>query len=239
MDARETGAVLGCVLVFATAGCIGVLTGTQPLAFSANETVVGEDALAETDYREAGDRTINRSFNVSVAGQQRRAEVTSHLHVYNRSVAASEPGGAPADRTANGSAPAGNATGTRDAGAVQPGATVQFAVLATPGATVAGTSLNPLASLSVDELAGRFLDSGGDADLTFVDNRTVRSLGARRTVSTYRAERGGANASTLLVHVATFERDGDVIVAVAGHPASVDERERVDALVAGVERSAD
>lgn len=230
MSSRRTGATLGCLLVLAaTAGCLGVFTGPESQSFSANETLVDESALEGTGYAPAGNRTLENELVVQTSGQERDVSILSHVHFYDRSVDPSELGLDTSAGTSKGA---------------------QFAVLATPVASVRGTSVNPLTSMSTEELVRRFLaasrESGetplrngaGEPDLTLVENRTVESLDGERTVSTYRSSADGSDASNrdALVHVARFEHGGDRIVVVAGHPALLDERDRVDVLLAGLER---
>lgn len=222
MFSRRTGATLGCVLVLAaTAGCLGVFSGPESQSFTANETLVDESALEGTGYAPAGNRTLEDELVVQTSGQERDVSILSHVHFYDRSVDPS----------------AGTSTGA------------QFAVLATPVASVRGSSVNPLTSMSTEELVRRFLaasrERGNDVgngtrepDLTLVENRTVESLDGERTVSTYRsgADDSDASGPDALVHVARFEHGGDRVVVVAGHPALLDERDRIDALLAGLEQ---
>jgi hypothetical protein len=223
------------VVALASAGCLGFLTGSEPLRFSANETVPSDDALAETDYAEAGNQSLERVFNVSLGGQTRSVDTTSYLFTYNRSI--------PVEALTNESVPDGDvATPTAEGAAENVSMNVsganpsaRFAVFATPDASVAGQSVNPLASLSARQLVQRFLGVGENADLTFQGNRTVQSLGASRTVETYRAQ-PGESETAVRFHVSRFSYDGDVVVAIAVHPASVEEGDRVDTLLAGLEQ---
>jgi hypothetical protein len=236
MDRARVGVVV-CVLALTTAGCVGFLTGDEPLEFSANETVAGDDALADTGYSEAGNQSIERVFNVSLGGQTRSVDTQSYLYRYNRSI--------PAEALADGLGPDGNdsaVSNATDDGTLADGTVVnasapsaQFAVFTTPDPSVAGQAVNPLASLSARELVRRFTGFSGSTDLTFQGNRTVDSFGEGRTVRTYRAQPGG-NETAVQLHLARFRHEGDVIVALAVHPASVEERDRVDALLAGLER---
>lgn len=248
MHGQRTGVVVGFVLVLAaTAGCLGAITGQEPLAVAANETVVADGPLEQSGYGHANNQTIVRTMNVVVAGQERRATVTSHLHVYERTVDLSALDANAArvrDNTSTEALPGTdvipsdrlNRTGSSTA---TPRGTeaAQFAVLATPGASIGGVNANPLASMSTAELVERFLETRPNGTLTFEGNRTVESMGAPRTVSTYRAGRNASAGGDALLHVARFEVGGDVVVVVAGHPALVDERERVDRLLAGLERT--
>ena len=238
MSSQRSGIALGCVLVLvATAGCLGALTGTEPLSFSANETVVTESALDDTGYAHVDNQTINNTVTVSVQGQERDVRVTSHFNFYNRSVDPSE-----FDR---------NASELSENASMGPDVGAQFAVLSTPAASVGGVSANPLSSLPTEELVRRFFERARDAQgadegnatrdltLTLVDNRTVASLDAERTVSTYLVETDDASAPDAgsgLVHVATFQREGDLIVVVAAHPSMLDEAAQIDRLLGGLER---
>lgn len=217
MDDTRWGALLAVLAVAAlTAGCVGFLTGAEPLEFSANETLVGDAALEETGYQEADNRTFTQRFNASVAGQERQVTVTNHVYSYNRTLAV-EPG-------ANAS--------------VETTSALRFVVASTPNARVAGQTLNPIAGLSAGQLIERFLP-GDRANVRFEGNRSVRALGEQRTVSTYRTSpRANANRSAL-IHLATFEHEGDVIVAAALHPRRIDEQARIDALIAGLEQHAE
>jgi hypothetical protein len=202
---------VGCLVL--VGGCLGFVTGSDSLAFTADRTVVGDNALAETGYQHGANETIDRTVNVSAAGQDRRVELTSYAFAYNRTVEAGAAG--------------------RDAAAAP---AAQFTVLTTPSATVAGQSVNPLARLSTEDLVRRFLGASGAPegdDLRVEGNRTVRSLGAERTVTAFRS---GGNGTTVSVHAATFEVDEDFVVVLATHPERLDERDRVDALLAGLER---
>lgn len=230
--------VLVCVLL--SAGCLGFLTGQQALEFSANETVVGDAALQETGYQPAGNTSIANSVEVTLAGQTRRANVTSYLHTYNRSVDLSEVnvtavgGGNVSGAFANGSD---SSTGAA-AQDVNTSSAVQFTVLATPTQRVGGQSINPFAQVSTEQLARRFIDTTNlSANLRVQGNRTVESLGESRTVTTFRSQGANdRNETDVLVHVATFETRNDFIVVVGAHPAALDEERRIDALVAGLEQ---
>lgn len=232
--------LLVCVLL--TAGCLGFITGQQPYEFAANETVVGDAALDETGYQAAGNASIGDTINVSAAGQTRQVAVTSYLHTYNRSVDLADvnesafDGGAEnvGSVVANGS---GNETLSGESG-VNTSAAVQFTVLASPTQRVAGQSINPFARFSTEQLVRRFLGAtNGTSALQSEGSRSVQSLGAQRRVSTLRTSDGDENAANdVLVHVTSFETGNDFVVVVGAHPAAIDERDRIDALIEGLEQ---
>lgn len=235
----RVGALL--LLAVVSAGCLGFITGSQALEFSANETVVSDAALEETGYQAASNSSIGDTLEVSAAGQTRQVNVTSYLHVYNRSVGLSdvnasavggavpESGDIPTDSSTDGLSGARGAN-TTDA--------VQFSVLAAPTQRVGGRSVNPFAQFSTERLAKRFIGgTNSSSDLRLEGNRTVQSLGEDRTVSTFRTSDGDEQtANDVLVHVTTFETGNDFIVVVGAHPAAIDEQDRIDALVAGLEQ---
>jgi hypothetical protein len=114
---------------------------------------------------------------------------------------------------------------------------------------VGGQSVHPLSRVSTEDLARRFL-STGNGSVSFEGNRTVASLGGQRTVSTFRFENTGpsadgdagagtdtaAGATDGLVHVASFDAGNDYVIVFAAHPAVIDEQDRIDALIAGLEQ---
>ena len=222
--ARPRRALLVAVVLVSTVGCLGFLTGSQALEFSANETVVSDAALDETGYQEAGNQTVTNVINVTVAGQTRQANLTSYRYTYNRTVDESE-----VDRDGLGALPE---NGTVPVATTSDG--VSFSVVATPNARVGGQSVHPLARVSPEDLVQRFLETG-NTSVRFEGNRTVASLGAERTVSTFRLE-GETNASDAVVHVATFDAGTDFVITFAVHPGIIDEQDRVDTLIAGLEQ---
>ena len=228
---RHHRALLVAVVLVSTVGCLGFLTGSQALEFSANETVVSDGTLEETGYQEAGNQTVTNVINATVAGQTRQANLTSYRYTYNRTVDESE-----VDRDGLGALPENGTEGTRN-GTVPVANTsdgVSFSVVATPNARVGGQSVHPLARVSPEDLVQRFLETG-NTSVRFEGNRTVASLGAERTVSTFRLE-GETNASDAVVHVATFDAGTDFVITFAVHPGIIDEQDRVDTLIAGLEQ---
>jgi hypothetical protein len=234
---RALAVVVVCVGL--SAGCLGFLTGSQALEFSANETVVSDAALEETGYQEANNQTVRNVVQVGLAGQQRQVNLTSYLYRYNRSIGlgavnagdigsqAGTPSGASDGETADDDVdvPLGNTSSA-----------VSFSVFAMPNARVGGQSVHPLSRVSTENLVRRFLPAGYSS-VSFQGNHTVDALGDQRTVSTFRVE-GNASAPDGLVHVASFDTGSDYVIAFGAHPAVIDERGRVDALIAGLEQPA-
>jgi len=208
---RTLGIGVAFVVVLASAGCLGFVTGDQPLEFAANATEVDDETLAETEYRLAASESPNRTVNVSAGGQTRAVTLSSEVRRYNRTVT------------------------------VAPGVEGDFArmtVYATPSPSVAGRSVNPLGELATERLIRRVVGStSGLSDVEFESNRSVEFLDGERTVSTYSATQSlNGTEANVTIHFATLEHDGDYVVVVAAHPERIDERSRVDALLAGLRR---
>jgi hypothetical protein len=232
-------------LVGLSAGCVGFLTGSQALEFSANRTVASDAALQETGYQEANNQTVTNVVRVGAAGQERQVNLTSYLSVYNRTVDASDLnesqiaalGGPDGTRLPEGGprTPPGAASGDgTDVPLGNTSSVVSFSVLAMPNARVAGESVHPLSRVSTERLVRRFAATE-NTTVRFEGNHTVSSLGDERTVSTFRLETGPGGVDAL-VHVASFDAGNDYVVTLAVHPALIDERDRIDALVAGLEQ---
>lgn len=127
----------------------------------------------------------------------------------------------------------------RDAGLRAP----RLVVLSVPRFPVAGRSANPLAHLSDRQLVRRVLDLAlldfNLEKIEVAETGTVEMLGGETELVTYRGDsRPGEDAAvetTGYAHVASVERGEDLVVAVAVHSTTTDERDRVARLVEGLE----
>ena len=218
-QSRTTLATLLLVGILMTTGCLGFITGDSPLSATSEDVAVSENALSATDYELVRKKTIGVNKTVTVADQERTIKATNHLRVYSRDVPLQVSGVTlPADV-----------------------AITRFAVLSTPKAEIAGQSLNPIGHLSEKELVKKFLDEYENIDgLEFSGNRTVESLGDTRTVSTFTATvQITENVEIpVLLHVTTFAHEDDYITAIAIHPKQIDEQQRIDRLLNGLEHPA-
>ncbi len=212
MRAHRTIASVLLAALIVTSGCVGFLTGSEALEFSASKATPSDRALSDTGYEEVGveEQTVNET--VSAAGQEREVEVTNWMAQYDRSV---------------------------DLGTLGSQRAAVFVAFATPQVEVAGKTFNPVGDMSNRELL-RQLQSRYDGLQVGaqVGNDSVTALGEERAVETYEGQAGfqGATAD-VYVHVTTFEHDGDFVIAVAVYPQQLDgEQERVYALIGGLER---
>jgi hypothetical protein len=198
-------------LLVVSSGCVGLITG-DTAEFESEPATVDDAALESTGYEQRRSDTQNVTRNVSFAGQERTIRVVNHINEYDRSI---------------------------DLGPLGEIEFTRFIVFSTPGAEVAGQTLNPAADWSnrrvVEEIAQR---SGSVDDVQFERNRTVTSLGESREVGVFSGttEVEGQEID-VRIHVASFEHEGDVLIVAAVHPERIDEEDRVDTLYGGIEHS--
>jgi hypothetical protein len=208
---RPLLAVLCVVLVVGSGGCLDVLTGEESLSFEADPTAVDDGALSETGYELVRSESPNRTVSVSVAGESREASIATEIREYGRNVSV---GG-------------------------QQAQVARFSVYTVPGVSVAGQTVNPVSDWSTRRLVDLLVSSNENLrNIRFESNRTVRFLGSDRTVTTYRARAASGPDGNVTVHAATVSHDGDYVVAAGVHPTALDERSRIDALLAGLRHPA-
>lgn len=196
-------------------GCTDILTQEQT-TFEADRAVVSGSARSDAGYEEVN-RGEARSEN-DYEGVDRTIVVVNKLTEYARTMDLPLAGGGQLGR---------------------------FTVLSTPEVTVADRALNPVADMDNDELAMTVQDKYDSiSDVRRVDERQARLLGESTPVGRYRAdaETEGESAEVHL-HIAKGESergDGgtDFIVPVGVNPRDIDERDRIDTLIGGVQHPA-
>lgn len=205
---RRAVLALGAGALVAVAGCTG---GQEtPVAASGATAEVRDAAAAEAGYEhvETTDRTVEATLTATLEGDVQvdaREDVDATVPVarYRRE--------------------------TDDGPAA-------FAVAASPSVQVVENppeSRDPLSTLSTAELVAFVQSSYGEpSDLREGDARPAEMLGAETDLVTHRgtAARDG-RAVEVAVRVARAEDAGDVVTAVAVHPATVEEGDRVAALL--------
>jgi hypothetical protein len=215
MTQRRGAIALVLVGLLATSGCLGFITGSNALAFEADDVTVTQQARSDAGYSEARHEAFTNTQEFTVAGQTREVKVTNHIAEYERTVSLPVLGEQPLAR---------------------------FSVISSPGVEIAGQTLNPLGKFSDRELAMQFQEKYDTvSDVRFVDNRTVEVQGGQETVSKFTATatlESGQEADVYL-HIAKYKDGDDFIVAVAVYPQNLDgEQSNVDTLLSGIEHPA-
>jgi len=220
---RRSAAILLCVALLATTGCLGFITGDEPLRFVASNASVSQDALDETGYVSQESQVIYDNRTIEVSGQERQLIIRAHSASYARVD----------DITVNSSEV--EAGETPDASDVEANSSA-FILVSTPGAEVAGQQLNPLAAASNQQLVERLGSRvGGLENLEREETSEVTMLGEETNLTTFSAESQDADGQDVTVHLATASHEDDVVIAMAVHPVTMDEREDVETLAEAVE----
>ncbi|GGN96514.1 MULTISPECIES: DUF6517 family protein [Haloarcula] len=196
-----------------SAGCTGLITG-ETVAFESEPATVEDSALESTGYELTNSTEQNITRDVTFAGQNRTIRVVNNVRQYQRGV---------------------------DLGPVGSLQLARFVVVSTPGAKVAGQTLNPAAQWSnrrvVEQFAGR---ASGVGDVQSEGNRTVEVLGEPRDVGMFSGTvTVQGQEIDVRMHVASFEHEGDVLIVLAVHPKQINERARVDTMFGGITHSGD
>lgn len=203
---RVFGVVLLAVLV-GSAGCLGFITGSEPLEGEASQATVEDDTLATSGYELKDERSQELERTVEFAGQERKVRVVNQITEYHRGVDLGP-------------------VGTVD-GAV-------FAILTTPAFEVVGQTINPVGSMSSRDIAERAQDQYSGINVgTFVENETVETLDDEMTLSKFEAEASIEGESVpVYLHVGKVKHGEDFVIVLAIYPRQVDgEEERVFEMV--------
>ena len=192
-------------------GCIGFLTGSEPLELAAERATLSDRALEETGYEEdeIRDETISRSF--SAAGQEREVEVTNWVATYDR---------------------------TLDLGALGEQELAVFALLSTPQVKIFDRTFNPVGEMSnrelLQELQGRYSSFSVGSR---VDTTEMTVLGESVEVEKYEGTASFDQTDIeLFIHIANVPHDSDFVIPVAMYPKRLPgESDRVFRLYRGIQ----
>lgn len=249
-------------LLVVSSGCVGLVTG-DTVEFEASEGAVSDSALDSTGYEtnNSTEQTITR--DVSFFGQERTIRIVNRVSRYTSSGSLADIADNETLANATGNETLADALGNetlanaadnetlannetlKDAVAEETGTDTEvaglkrFVVVSSPGASVAGRTLNPAASWSNERILQQVAEQTGRLnDLEQQDTRTVESLGEERNVTEFSATTQIEGREVdVQAHVVSFEHEGDVLIAVAVHPEQFDESDNVDELVGGLEHS--
>lgn len=174
-------------------GCLGFITGSEPLEFEATRATVSDEALDDTGYTENSVEADTITRTVSAAGQERDVRVTNWIAEYGRTL---ELGPA----------------GEQDLGI--------FALVATPQVNVLGRTFNPIGDMSNREILQQLRSEYEGLDVgSRVGSRDMSVLGENVTVDKFEgtASLEGINVD-LFVHITTVEHGDDFVVPIAVYP---------------------
>jgi hypothetical protein len=202
---RRGAAVVAVALLLATSGCIGFLTGSEPLEFSAEPAAVSGSAASDAGYEANGTRTLDVDRSFEVAGQERRVIATNHVTDYSKSMSL-------------------GLLGDAEVGV--------FNVVSTPAVEVAGQTLNPIGNFDNARLV-EFVQQqySGLGDIEEVGEQNVTIQGTETTVTKFSATADiEGQAVDVFVHVTKYRDGDDFIIAVGVYPQQLDSQEESNVL---------
>jgi hypothetical protein len=212
MDSARTVGVLALVVVVATSGCIGFVTGEEALVYEANEASVSEDARTASGY----EQQLGEEIVVNRTVSDRRVEVQNHYARYEKyDDIAKETTGVLA--------------------VVSTHRVDVFGHTTNPYANMSYTGI--LANLTAD-YDTEFGDLG---DARVVENRTATVLGEDARVGVFATNTtfGGEQVEVKL-YVTRVTHGDDVVLAIGGHPTKLPAGEQeLIAMLEGIEHDAD
>jgi len=213
LDSRALVA-LALASTLATAGCLGLLSGTTSV--EASPAVVDAATASDAEYEkvETRDIRVNRTF--SAADQERTVEVTNWAVEYQKTVSV----GPLVDQKA-----------------------AVFGTFSSPEVSVFGESFNPLSELGTKEFAQRMQGQYDGLSVgREVNSTTVSVAGQETNVSRFEgtATFDGQEVDVYIVVSEPVKHEGDYIVAMAVYPQAMDgEYETVLRMMRNVDHPAD
>lgn len=207
----RTGLGLVALLVL-SAGCLGVLTGSEPFVATASDVGVSDSALSDTDFQPGETRTAWLNRTVDVAGQEREVRIRNYVATYQMQ------------------------------GAISPDGSVSFglfSVFSTPKVSIAGQALNPIGRMPHQQLVEQVSGQSGDVrDIQQEGARELTVLGSSTEVTRFSAvvQRSGQEIP-VYIEVARVEDGDDYVIGVGVYPqASADHvQPQVERLFTGIE----
>ncbi|WP_435318502.1 DUF6517 family protein [Haloarchaeobius sp. TZWSO28] len=191
--------------IAATAGCLGILSGTSE--FAADQAAVDEQVASDTNYvkQEPKEQTIEKTF--SAAGQEKTVKVTNWVTQYYKTldlpIASSQKAGV-------------------------------FALISSPKVEVVGQSFNPLKDWDERKLAKQIQSQyEGFSVGQQVDEFAVQILGSAKTVTKFEgtATLSGNEVDVYLLLTGAVGHESDFVVPMGIYPQEIDEQANVTKLM--------
>lgn len=201
---REIAAVVLAVLL-AMGGCLGFVTGEEPLTLEAEAAAVNDAAVDRAGYESNGTRPMTINQTVEIAGQSRDVEITNQISMYDKTVRIPILGEAK--------------LGT-------------VGLISTPAVEIAGRTLNPIGDVDNDRLV-QMVGSryGGLNDIERVSSHNLSVLGSETEVTKYAATATVRGQSVdVFVHVTRVRHEADFVVALGVYPQQLSDEEEGNVL---------
>jgi hypothetical protein len=193
MDSMRGVAALALVLVVATSGCIGFVTGEEPLVYQANAASVSDDAKQVTGY----ERQSREELVVNQTVSSRQIEVHNWYERYEKY-----------DDIAQ-----------ETTGVLAVVSTHRVDVFDHTTNPYANMSYQRLLGNLTADYDTAFGDLG---DATFVENETATVLGKEARVGVFTSNTTfGGEAVEVKLYVTRVRHGEDIVLAIGGHPTKL------------------
>ncbi len=212
---RRTLAAVAVALLLVTSGCIGFITGDEPLTFAADPAAVSDEAAQDAGYELNGTQPLEINETFEVAGQERQVTATNYLTDYQKSMELGP-------------------LGETEVGV--------FTVVSTPAVEIAGRTLNPIGSYSNERLVEFVQEQySGMSDIERVGEQNVTVQGTETTVTKFAATATLEGQEVdVYIHVTKYRDGDDFIVAIGVYPQQLDsEEENIISMIESIEHPAE
>lgn len=212
---REVIGIVASAGIASLAGCANLITGDGPIKAEADQLIVEQATVEETDYELAQAKSPPFEKTVSIAGNERQIVLTNEVVGYENAVGAA-----------------------RKLGGV-------FTLLSTPAIDIANKSVNPLMQLSNKELAKQVASQrsgdGGSIENIEVESEYEATVdGNTTTVTKFSATTTVEGKDVpLYMHLTKTPVGDNYAVVGAVYPQRIDELEHdtVKVLIEGIEEA--
>lgn len=209
---RKIGAFIAGT-VAASAGCLDVATGEDPLTFEASEVRASETAVDDTGYEHQITETVQFTKEFEVGGQSREVEAENVVSKYDTSI---------------------------DMGALGSQRSALFVVASTPKAEIAGRTFNPIEDMENRELAEEFQSQYGEMTIhDEVDRDVISVFNENVDFSRFDAETEfKGQRLDVYLHLGVAETDDDFVMLLGGYPQRIaNEEANIVTLAESVEQT--
>lgn len=195
-----------------SAGCLGFLTGNEPLAAEAEPVNVSDNALEETGYQHNGTEKIALNRSVNISGETRQVRLTNWKSAY-----------------------------TPSEGAVGEFNAARFMAYSSPSLENFGIALNPIAQLDAKKTVELILErQNGMQSFEHVDETEVNTLGKNATVDEFEGTiTVNGRETKVTIQMVQVKHDGDHIIAFGVYPTNANEEDAILTLIENLEHSSD
>lgn len=195
----------------ATSGCLGVITGKEPLERTAEPASVSDAALRETGYEHAGSESQTIEREVTVGGETRQVHAINQIARYNRTVEVPT-------------------LGERELAV--------FAVVSTPAFEIGGQTMSPVEEWSNRKLAAQLQEQYSEIEVgEEVDVASVDTLSRTMSLSKFEgtATVAGNQGVDIYIHVGKVRHAEDFVIPAGVYPQQLSgEGAKVRTLVSGL-----